>query len=101
MSPELMSKREYSIYSDVWSFGVTIYEIVEQHTPYQGTFWLYFLYLGMEVFAVATKVIDGSLRLKLVDMECKLGRVMEKCFAFNKLDRPDFSQLCNELQIEK
>ena len=34
MSPESISKNQYSTKSDVWSFGVTIVEIWSQQTPY-------------------------------------------------------------------
>jgi serine/threonine protein kinase len=37
MAPELMLKKQYSNLTDVWSFGVTIYEIVEEKLPYPGT----------------------------------------------------------------
>ena len=34
MSPESITKNQYSTKSDVWSFGVTIVEIWTQKTPY-------------------------------------------------------------------
>ena len=34
MSPESITKNQYSTKSDVWSFGVTIVEIWTQNRPY-------------------------------------------------------------------
>ena len=34
MSPESMTKNQYSTKSDVWSFGVTVVEIWTQDRPY-------------------------------------------------------------------
>lgn len=36
MSPESLIDREYSVYSDVWSFGVVIFEIYAGEDPYPG-----------------------------------------------------------------
>ena len=35
MSPESVLNREYSTKSDVWSFGVTVFEVLTQTDPYQ------------------------------------------------------------------
>jgi serine/threonine protein kinase len=34
MAPEALEKKKYSEKSDVWSFGVTCYEILTQNQPY-------------------------------------------------------------------
>lgn len=36
MAPESLWEREYSTLSDVWSFGVVIYEIYSGEDPYGG-----------------------------------------------------------------
>lgn len=36
MAPESLSEREYSVFSDVWSFGVVIFEIAMRSEPYPG-----------------------------------------------------------------
>jgi serine/threonine protein kinase len=38
MSPEAIIHRTYSQLSDVWAFGVTIFEIVTQEDPYKGIY---------------------------------------------------------------
>jgi serine/threonine protein kinase len=37
MAPECLYERKYSIKTDVWAFGVTLFEIVSRGEPYPGT----------------------------------------------------------------
>jgi len=34
MSPEALNERQYSVYSDVWSFGITMWEIFARKDPF-------------------------------------------------------------------
>jgi serine/threonine protein kinase len=46
MAPESIATRTYSKKSDVWSFGIVVYEIVAQQEPYTG----------MNIFEVAVAI---------------------------------------------
>ena len=36
MSPEVLERRKYSWKSDIWSFGILIYELVYGKLPWKG-----------------------------------------------------------------
>ena len=36
MSPESLSNKEYSIKSDIFSYGIVLYEIVSRKLPWEG-----------------------------------------------------------------
>lgn len=36
MSPEALTKREYSVKNDMWAFGVTMFEVLEGRPPWQA-----------------------------------------------------------------
>ncbi len=36
MPPEFIAENSYGKWTDVWSFGVTLFEIIEQEEPYKG-----------------------------------------------------------------
>lgn len=38
MAPEALVYREYSVLTDIWSFGVVIYEIFTTSDPYVGNY---------------------------------------------------------------
>ena len=36
MSPEILERKKYTWKSDIWSFGVLIYELIYGITPWKG-----------------------------------------------------------------
>jgi len=89
MSPELLSDRLYSFKSDVWSFGVVIYEVVERKLPYEN--------LSLE--QVASKVSTNSVSLTLSTKKFpKLENLMKLCLNPNSKQRPELSQICEMLK---
>jgi serine/threonine protein kinase len=50
MSPEAVTKRQYSQKSDVWSFGVTLWEMCTGELPFSG----------MEPIQVAVQIAKGA-----------------------------------------
>jgi serine/threonine protein kinase len=55
MAPESIAKKRYSEASDVWSFGVYMWEVTHAQEPFKG----------YEVFDVAMGVVNGTLRLSV------------------------------------
>ena len=90
MPPEALLKRRFSEASDVWSFGVTAWELLtDGNLPYA-------LIPGDE--EVARRVCGGE-RLPRPSSGCSDGlwRIVEACWAQNPKGRPRFSAIASEL----
>eukprot|EP01117_Protostelium_nocturnum_P005639 TRINITY_DN2038_c0_g1_i1.p1 TRINITY_DN2038_c0_g1~~TRINITY_DN2038_c0_g1_i1.p1 ORF type:complete len:1760 (-),score=518.87 TRINITY_DN2038_c0_g1_i1:119-5398(-) len=88
MSPEAILKREYSNKSDVWSFGVVIWEILTVSDPFP------------ECSAVEAAILVSHQRQHLpipTNAPPKLAQLMSDCWKFLPEERPDFSQICATL----
>jgi serine/threonine protein kinase len=79
MAPESIATRIYSKKSDVWSFGIVVYEIVAQCEPHKN----------MNVLDVAVAIRDHGLTPKIPD-NCPslLREVMEMCWKKEPSERP-------------
>jgi serine/threonine protein kinase len=86
-APELLQSALYSSKSDVWSFGVLIYEVVERQIPYGAT---------TPLTQVAIGVANGSLLLDDVSNPF-LNSVRRACMRRERDDRPSFKELCQWL----
>jgi len=91
MAPETIRKRKWSEKSDVWAFGVTVWELLtDGEIPY---------YLIGSNEEVGKGVIDGSLRLKMPDAcPVELWSIVVKCWAERPEDRPTFRALVAALE---
>ncbi|GMS93115.1 hypothetical protein PENTCL1PPCAC_15290 [Pristionchus entomophagus] len=84
MAPEAIKDYEASSASDVWSYGVLLFEIVTLGgSPYAG--W--------NIAEIPLRLERGE-RMERPD-ECtdEMHEIMESCWMFNPRDRPDFTEL--------
>ena len=82
-APEAIEKREYSEKTDVWSFGITIIEILTRESPYPNK-------TRVEVI---TSVSKGELPIEFNEEwsnEATKQFLIEKCFAFDANQRSSF-----------
>ena len=81
MSPEALEQKKYSKFSDVWSFGITLWEIFSLGTnPYFG-------YSNEDLISA----IKDGLRLDMpIYGDADLYSLMKQCWEFNTHDRPRF-----------
>jgi len=89
MAPESISSRAYSQKSDVWSFGVVMWEIVEQDQPYGSMDPLHC------AFHVATKQLSLVIPTKIP----QIVDLMKNCLKFDPEGRPDFDVICTQLNL--
>jgi serine/threonine protein kinase len=89
MAPESIADRKFSPKSDVWSFGVVIFEVLTCcREPYEG----------LAALQVATRVANGALRLAAPDEAHEVLRsIVQQCTEYNPADRPSFDQLVPQL----
>jgi len=83
MAPESLLERKYSSKSDVWSYGVTLWEVLTRNEPYPD----------LDSVQAASQVMHRGLHLTPPE-NCppKLAQLMLQCFERDPLRRPDFSR---------
>lgn len=83
-APEAISHGKFSNKSDVWSFGVLLYEIITYGgVPYPA-------FSNQEVYQQVTNGYRMPAPAKCPDF---LYKIMLKCWSFKPADRPDFKSL--------
>ncbi|XP_046904833.1 tyrosine-protein kinase receptor TYRO3 isoform X2 [Hypomesus transpacificus] len=89
MAIESLSESIYTSKSDVWSFGVTMWEIVSRgRTPYPGIH-------NHELL----EHLEGEHRLKQPDCDAQLYEVMQSCWQRDVTLRPGFRELGERLKV--
>ncbi|XP_039276826.1 LOW QUALITY PROTEIN: tyrosine kinase receptor Cad96Ca [Nilaparvata lugens] len=89
MAPESLYDNIFSVKSDIWSFGVLIWEIVTLgSTPYPG----------MAAAEVMRKVRDGYRLDKPEHCRRELYNIMFYCWDNDSKERPDFKELVKLLE---
>lgn len=85
MAPESIAKRKYSKKSDVWTFGIVVWEIVAQCEPH----------VDLDIVDAAVRIRDQGLTPKIPD-DCPpvLRNIMEQCWKVNPDERPTFKDIC-------
>jgi len=85
MAPECILKNEYSIKSDIWSFGVLITEVYSQQDPYPE----------VNAIQVAGLVATGKLTPEVPSMApSNVRQMVVKCCKFNSSERPTMQDIC-------
>jgi len=81
MAPESLATREYSVASDVWSFGILLYEISARNEPF----------LDMDLIEAAYKIMKDNLRPTLpADTPAILKHLFDLCTEKVAYNRPSF-----------
>ncbi|XP_017876202.1 insulin receptor-like [Ceratina calcarata] len=89
MAPENLSDGVFTSDSDVWSFGVVLYEILTlAEMPYQG-------FSNEDVLRHVLR--KGTLNIPRNCPE-NIHKIMEKCFKWRPSDRPTFMEIVGELE---
>lgn len=88
-APESLKKKQFSHASDVWMFGVTLWEIFS----YGETPWP--LYNGVQILKKID--VEGERLSKPDDCPTGVYRVMQQCWQAKPADRPTFAFLKEDL----
>ncbi|CAF1128000.1 unnamed protein product [Adineta steineri] len=88
MSPECIRNSEYSTKSDVWSFGVLLWECLTGELPYKG-------FDQMQVaFGIATNKYSLPIPTTCPD---EFSQLMTNCWKLLPSERPTFSDLLEQI----
>jgi serine/threonine protein kinase len=85
MAPESLAHSNYSKKSDVWTFGIVVYEIVAQCEPHKD----------QQIFQIGTRIRDEGLT-PTIPSNCppKLRELMQMCWQMQPEQRPSFEAIC-------
>ncbi|XP_004086453.1 protein-tyrosine kinase 6 [Oryzias latipes] len=87
-APEALGYGRFSIKSDVWSFGVLLYEIITRGgNPYPG----------LDNTEIHEKISRGYRMPRPLKCPMSLYEIMMKCWSFEPEDRPEFKTLRTQL----
>lgn len=91
ISPEIFKDLSYSKASDVYAFGLTIYQLITNKIPFDGC----------PMFELVTKITRG-VRPKIPEEVPKAYKeLIESCWAENPSDRPTFDSILAQLTENK
>ncbi|XP_070704408.1 non-receptor tyrosine-protein kinase TYK2 [Pempheris klunzingeri] len=100
---ECLKENKFSFSSDIWSFGVTLYEILthcdHRQSPPTKFFEMMGVAQGQMTLMVLTKLLDKQLRLPC-PKECphEVKVIMEQCWATDPAQRPAFRSLIEKFE---
>ena len=86
MAPETIMRSRASIYSDVYSYGIILWELATRTEVYEG----------MGPAQIIHSVANESLRPPVPE-DCIWKDLMVRCWAQIPIDRPDFDMIVEEL----
>lgn len=91
MAPECLTEQKFTTMSDVWSFGVVMWEVMSfcQEKPYSN----------VEPFFMKDHLAGGYRLRKPEDCDDNIYRLMTECWQFEPRNRPTFQE-CRAILIE-
>jgi len=94
MAPEALMERIYNQKTDVWSFGVVIFEVLTRESPYKD-------YNLMQIGAgvgVGKLSLVPEIEKREDEFPAVLGGILKHCLQFDAKSRPDFPQIVDWIE---
>ena len=94
MSPEILNGERYSLPTDIFSFGIILYECYLFEKPYQDK------KLFPHSWSVPQFIQSGKRLNKLDNINDRMWKLINKCWDENPKERPDNDYIIEQLQLE-
>jgi serine/threonine protein kinase len=92
MSPESLGDKQYSTKSDVWSFGILVFEVLEQQEPH----------LNEDPITIGRRIRDEGVIPQLSSSSSQISEsivsVMKQCCQVSPSARPTIEQVLEKLE---
>lgn len=103
-SPEILREEEISKFSDVFSFGMVLYELLMEEIPYSSKFNSEWKFKNNVEIAVTSGIRPPYNKEELnkkfgTEVPINLYHILEACWTDNPLDRPTFRIIRSTLGI--
>lgn len=89
LAPEVIENAHASLASDVYAFGIVLWEIVTRNEVYEG----------LTAAQIIARVVKSGLR-PVAPPDCPLSDLMQACWAQDPSDRPSFKEILKILTSE-
>jgi len=99
VSPEALREARYSEKSDVWSFGVVMWELSTRRNPYAHQTSLQ-VAISVATNGTSLEGLGADGEALLVESKCPPGwlSLLRECLSFNPDTRPSFTSVLSRLQ---
>jgi len=88
MAPESLLEKKYSVKSDCWSYGVTLWEVLTRKEPYEE----------LDNVQAASQVMHKGLRPRCPEnTPPALAKLVDSCFEVDPKNRPSFTHIIEVL----
>lgn len=91
MSPEIWTDMKYTTASDVYAFGVIVYELFSNERPFNN----------LDFFQIRSKVINGHRTAMCKLIPDNYRSLIEKCWSQEAKNRPSFKEIVNLLKTDE
>jgi len=92
-APEVVTSQSFSVASDVWSFAVTLWEMLEYGK-------IPFYELGSNREAISNRIISINMLSQPNNCPDHLFDLMKRCWQLSPAKRPSFKQIFDELNAQ-
>jgi serine/threonine protein kinase, bacterial len=91
MAPEVLLTSKYSSKADVYSFGITLYELLTGSPPYRVDD-------GIGMFERVNRITNNTLRPDLTGLPATVQALLSDCWAHNPDARPGMHEIIGRLE---
>ncbi|RGB40841.1 kinase-like domain-containing protein, partial [Rhizophagus diaphanus] len=89
IAPEVLTRKENTFKSDIYSFGMLMWEIASEQTPFHNCKHDFYLAMG---------IVNGLRPRNISGIPSEYKELMKKCLDADPLQRPDIDTLFNEIE---